>query len=131
MTASAATVTSTARPGQGAVLRNRNFATFFVAAVVSNSGPWMQQVAVFALIYELSGHRGAWLGIVSLASSMPMLVLTPVAGVLADRLPRRLILTVTQLVQAAVAFVLWILYLSDDLTPCRIVGLMFLTVIAS
>ena len=131
MTASAATVASTVRPGQGAVLRNRNFATFFVAAVVSNSGTWMQQVAVFALIYELSGHRGAWLGIVSLASSMPMLVLTPVAGVLADRLPRRVILTVTQLVQAAVAFVLWILYIGDDLTPWRIVGLMFLTGIAS
>src|SRR6476619_409883 len=103
VTASKATVATTARSSQGQVMRNRNFATFFVAAVVSNSGTWMQQVAVFALIYDLSGHRGAWLGIVSLAGSLPMLVLTPVAGVLADRLPRRVILTVTPLVQAAVA----------------------------
>lgn len=117
-------------PEHGPVLRNRNFVVFFVAAVVSNSGTWMQQVAVFALIYELSGHRGAWLGLVSLASSLPMIVLTPVAGVLADRLPRRVILTVTQLVQASAAFALWILYLGDSLTAWRIVGLVFLGGIA-
>src|SRR5512134_664233 len=108
----AATATTTATTQFGSVLRNRNFAVFFGAAMVSNSGTWMQQVAVFALIYDLSGHRGTWLGLVSLASSLPMIVLTPVAGVLADRLPRRVILTVTQLVQAAAAFVLWLLYLS-------------------
>jgi MFS family permease len=106
-------------------LRNRNFAVFFGAAVISNSGTWMQQVAVFALVYDLSGHRGAWLGLVSLAGSLPMIVLTPVAGVLADRLPRRMIITVTQLVQASAAFMLWLLYLGDDLTTWRIVGLVF------
>ncbi|MEO5841455.1 MAG: MFS transporter [Acidimicrobiales bacterium] len=127
MTASA---TNAARSEHTPVLRNRNFLVFFVAAVVSNSGTWMQQVAVFALIYDLSGHRGAWLGIVSLASALPMIVLTPVAGVLADRLPRRLILTVTQLVQAAAAFALWLLYLGDSLTSWRIVGLVFVGGIA-
>ena len=59
-----------------------------------------------------------------------MTVLTPVAGVLADRLPRRLILIVTQLVQAAAAFALWLLYLSDSLTAWRIVGLVFVGGIA-
>ena len=43
------------------MLRNRNFAVFFVAAVVSNSGTWMQQVAVFALIYLLDALAwGLW-----------------------------------------------------------------------
>jgi Na+/melibiose symporter-like transporter len=120
-----ATATTTARTQFGSVLRNRNFAVFFSAAIVSNSGTWMQQVAVFALIFDLSGHRGAWLGLVSLASSLPMIVLTPIAGVLADRLPRRLILTVTQLVQAAAAFALWVLHVGDDLTSWRVVGLVF------
>jgi MFS family permease len=69
--------------------------------------------------------------LVSLASSLPMVVLTPIAGVLADRLPRRLILTVTQLVQALAAFALWILYLGDDLTSWRIVGLVFVGGVAS
>ena len=128
MTASATTI---ATPEQKSVLRNRNFAVFFGAAVVSNSGTWMQQVAVFALIYDLSGHRGAWLGIVSLAAALPMTVLTPVAGVLADRLPRRLILIVTQLVQAAAAFALWLLYVGDSLTSWRIVGLVFVGGVAS
>jgi MFS family permease len=127
----AATATTTAATQFGSVLRNRNFAVFFGAAVISNSGTWMQQVAVFALIYDLSGHRGAWLGLVSLATSLPMVVLTPIAGVLADRLPRRLIITVTQLVQAAAAFALWLLYLGDDLTSWRIVGLVFVGGVAS
>ena len=127
MTAAAAII---AEAEHGPVLRNRNFVVFFGAAVVSNSGTWMQQVAVFALVYELSGHRGTWLGIVSLASALPMIVLTPVAGVLADRLPRRLILSVTQIVQAAAAFALWGLYLTDSLTLWRIVGLVFLGGIA-
>ena len=127
MTASA---TTTATTQFGSVMRNRNFAVFFCSAIISNSGTWMQQVAVFALIYDLSGHRGAWLGIVSMASALPMIVLTPVAGVLADRLPRKLILTVTQLVQAAAAFALWLLYLTDDLTSWRVVGLVFAAGIA-
>ena len=131
MTASVPTNVPITLASDGPVMRNRNFAMFFGAAVVSNSGTWMQQVAVFALIYELSGHRGTWLGIVSLASSLPMVVLTPVAGVLADRLPRRMILTVTQLVQAAAAFALWGLYIADSLTPWRIVGLIFVVGIAS
>ena len=127
MTASAENASA---PEHGPVLRNRNFVVFFVAAIVSNSGTWMQQVAVFALIYELTDHRGAWLGIVSLASSLPVIVLTPAAGVLADRLPRRRIRTVTQLVQAAAAFALWLLYVGDRLTAWRIVGLVFLGGIA-
>ena len=125
-----AAATTTATAEHKSVLRNRNFAVFFGAAVVSNSGTWMQQVAVFALIYDMTGHRGTWLGIVSLASALPMTVLTPVAGVLADRLPRRLILIVTQIVQAAAAFALWLLYLSDSLTSWRIVGLVFVGGIA-
>ncbi len=59
-----------------------------------------------------------------------MIVLTPAAGVLADRLPRRLIITVTQIVQAAAAFALWGLYVGDSLTAWRIVGLVFLGGIA-
>src|SRR5207244_672872 len=42
VTASATTI---ATPEHGPVLRNRNFVVFFGAAVVSNSGTWMQQVA--------------------------------------------------------------------------------------
>jgi MFS family permease len=111
-------------------LRHKDFAVFWTAAVVSNSASMMQMIAVAAAVYDLSGQQGTWLGIVGLATSIPLMVLTPIAGVLADRLPRRLILVVTQIVQAVAAFVLWALHLSDALTPWRIVGLVFVGGIA-
>lgn len=55
----------------------------------------MQQVARGYLAYELTGSATA-LGIVTLAWGMPQLVFSPIAGVAADRLPRREVLIVTQ-----------------------------------
>ena len=109
----------------------RRFTFFFVSAVISNSATWLQQVALFAVVYDLSGKQGKWLGIVALASAIPNIVLTPIAGVLADRLPRKMVLVVAQAAQAAAAFVLWGLHLSDALTPWRIVVVSFATGVAS
>lgn len=60
----------------------------------------MQQVARGYLAYELTGSATA-LGVVTLAWGMPQLVFSPIAGVVADRLPRRETLIVTQSFMAA------------------------------
>lgn len=101
-------------------LRHRDFAFFFTAAAVSNGGGWMQLVAVPALLYDLTGSS-TWLGVSSMASLVPAVLLTPHAGVLADRISRRRILLVTQNVQMIVAFALWVLYLTDGIRPVLIV----------
>src|SRR3954471_12042159 len=93
------------RAGSLRIFRHRDFALFFSAAAISNGGTWMQLIAVQALLFDLT-DSGAWLGLSTVATLVPALILTPYAGVLADRISRQLILQVTQTLQMLTAFVL-------------------------
>jgi MFS family permease len=104
-------------------LRYRDFALFWTTALVSNSAAWMQMVAVPAKLWDLT-ESATWLGAASMAALAPSVLLTPIAGVLADRVSRRMILIVTQLAQMVFAFAFWFLYLADQLTPWRIIWLL-------
>ncbi len=119
-----------AKAGSFAVLRHRQFAAFFVAASISNGASWMQLVAVPALLFDLTG-RATWLGYVSMAALLPAVMLTPYAGVIADRRSRRAILIVTQSVQMACTAGMWVLYIAGTITPWRIIGLTFIGGIAT
>jgi MFS family permease len=90
----------------------------------------MQLVAVPALLYDLTG-KATWLGISTMASLLPAVVLTPWAGVIADRRNRRVILIVTQSVLMISGFGLWALYVGGRITPLGIVGVAFITGIAT
>ena len=76
-------------------LRHRNFRLFFGGQLVSLIGTWMQSVALSWLIYRLTGSA-ALLGAVSFASQIPVFVLAPAGGVVADRVRRRSVLLLTQ-----------------------------------
>ena len=67
---------------------NRNFALFSVGNVLSLTGNWIQLVAVSWLIWELT-HSTVWLGIVAASQFVPIFLVSPLGGVLADRLDRR------------------------------------------
>ncbi len=85
-------------------LRSRNYRLFVAGQSVSLVGTWMQQVAMSWLVYRLTGSA-VLLGVVGFTSQIPTFLLSPVAGVLADRWNRRRILMLTQalaMVQAAV-----------------------------
>jgi MFS family permease len=110
--------------GSLSALHHRDFMLFWVTAIVSNSAAWMQLVATPKVLYDMTSST-AWLGYAAAAGMVPSVLLTPVAGVLADRMSRRLILIVTQLGQMVVAFGLWGLWLVDGLTPYRILALLF------
>lgn len=110
------------RSGALAALKHREFAYFFTAAAISNAGGWMQMVAVPALLFDLT-DSSTWLGVSSVAALIPAVLLTPHAGVLADRVSRRTILMFTQLVQMTTAFILWFSYSTGDISPWLIVGL--------
>ena len=86
------------------VLSNRNFALLWGGLIVSNSGSWMQIVAQGYLVYHLSGSP-LLLGAVSMARAIPMIVLPPFGGVVADRVARLRLLKVTQAGNFVVAFV--------------------------
>lgn len=75
--------------------RSRNYRLFVAGQSVSLVGTWMQQVAMSWLVYRLTGSAFL-LGVVGFASQIPSFVLSPVAGVLADRWNRRKLLMLTQ-----------------------------------
>src|SRR5436853_1794489 len=89
-------------------LRHRNFRLFFFGQGLSLIGTWLQQVAMSWLTYRLSGSA-LLLGLVTFCQYIAVLLLAPVAGVLADRIDRRRALLITQSVMLAQAFTLAVL----------------------
>ena len=91
---------------------HRNYRLFFAGQAVSLVGTWMQQVAQAWLVLELTGGDPLWLGIVSAAQFMPVVLLGLFAGVLADVLPKRQTLMAVQAVMMVLAAILAVLTLS-------------------
>ncbi|KSU70474.1 Predicted arabinose efflux permease, MFS family [Pseudarthrobacter enclensis] len=79
-------------------LENRNYRIWAGGAIVSNIGTWMQRIAQDWLVLTvLTNHDGAAVGITTGLQFLPMLLLGPYGGVLADRYRKRVILLWTQL----------------------------------
>ena len=90
-----------------AALTYRDFRLLWFGALTSSIGTWMQKVAQAWLIVTLTGSQSAfYLGLDSFLGELPILLLTLVAGVVADRRDRRHMMLVSQVVQMTVAFVL-------------------------
>lgn len=86
-------------------LRHRNFRIFYLGQGLSLLGTWLQTVATSWLVYRLTGSA-LMLGLVAGAQQLPILFVSPLAGVWADRLDRRRLLVVIQLLCAAQAIAL-------------------------
>ncbi len=84
-------------------LRHRNFRLYMGGMLVATAGSWMQMVAQGWLIYQLTGSE-LMLGLVGFAAAIPALTISPWAGVVVDRYPKRRILLCTQV--AAMIFAL-------------------------
>ena len=76
-------------------LRHRNFQLFFGGQLISLIGTWMDQVAESWLVYRLTGSS-LLLGTVAFAGQIPVFLLAPIGGAVADRFDRRRILVITQ-----------------------------------
>jgi MFS family permease len=90
-------------------LRNPNYRRYLVGSAVSNTGTWMQRVAQDWLVLQLPGNSGTALGITTGLQFLPVLLLSPYAGVIADRFPKRRLLQLTQLTMAAASLLLGVL----------------------
>ena len=88
--------------GALAAMRQRDFALFFSAALVSNTGTWMQTITVPFVLDQLT-HSTVWVGLGAFCTFFPATVVGPVAGSLADRYSRRTVLLVSQVVMMASA----------------------------
>ncbi|HLQ21887.1 MAG TPA: MFS transporter, partial [Gemmatimonadales bacterium] len=86
----------------------RNYRLYFFGQSVSLSGTWMQSVGQAWLVLKLSGG-GLALGIVTSLQFLPMLLAGPWGGVIADRVDKRRLITVTQSVSGVLALALGVL----------------------
>jgi MFS family permease len=107
-------------------LRNRNFRLFVGGQVVSNTGTWMQRVAQDWLVLQLSGGSGTALGITTALQFLPLLLFSLWGGVLADRLPKRTVLVITQAVMGLQALVLGLLVVTHQAELWQVYVLAFL-----
>lgn len=89
-------------------LKNRNLRIYLGGQAVSLLGTWMQVAAQGWVIWELTRSESS-LGIVAMMNGIPLFVLAPWAGVVAERYNRRSILLITQAIAMVLAFVLAIL----------------------
>ncbi|QBX57441.1 MFS transporter [Nocardioides seonyuensis] len=88
-------------------LANPNYRLYAAGGVVSNTGTWMQRVAQDWLVLQLAGSAGGTaLGITTGLQFLPFLIFTPLAGVVADRMPKQRLLQLTNLGMAVPAVAL-------------------------
>lgn len=86
--------------------RHRDFTIFFIGAVTSNSGSWLQNLAVPYVLYQVTG-KGLWVGLAGFAQFIPSFLVGPLGGSLADRMDRRRVLLGSQALMAVAALMLW------------------------
>jgi|HubBroStandDraft_6_1064221.scaffolds.fasta_scaffold00292_17 MFS family permease len=103
-------------------MRHRNFRLFFGGQSISLIGTWMTRLATSWLVYRLTGSAFL-LGIVGFAGQIPTFLLAPFAGVWVDRLNRRRVLVVTQILAMLQSFVLAVLTLTKHITIYEIIWL--------
>lgn len=111
-------------------LHSRNYRLFFIGQSLSLSGTWMQQVAMSWLIYRMT-NSAFMLGAVNFVTLIPAFLLAPLAGITADRYPKRQVLFFTQGLAMAQALVLTILVLSKTVAVWHILFLSFILGIAN
>ncbi len=78
-----------------ASLSVRNYRLFFTGQAFSTCGTWMQTVAQGWLVLQLTGS-GTQVGFVVALQFLPLLLITPFGGMIADRFPKRRVLLITQ-----------------------------------
>ena len=91
--------------------RHRNYRLFFSGQIVSLTGTWMQSVAESWLVYRLTGSS-ALLGVAAFCSQIPVFVLAPIGGTIADRANRQRIMVATQTISMVLPLILSALTLS-------------------
>ena len=116
--------------GTFAALRHRDFRIFYGGQILSLVGTWMQSTAHGWLVLELTNSE-LLLGLVTAAGSIPVLLLTLYAGVMADRRDKRAIILAAQCVSLVLAVALAVLTDTDRVTLGWILTLVFLSGVAN
>src|SRR5690606_32360622 len=100
----------------------RNFRLYFAGQVISVSGTWMQRVAQAWLVLDLTGS-GTAVGGVTAFQFLPILLLAPVGGLIADRVDKRKVMYFSQTSAGMLALSLGLLVYFDAVQLWMVFGL--------
>ena len=114
-----------APPGAFTPFRHGAFAVLWGAALLSNVGGWMHELAAGWLMTTLVPSP-AWVAMVQAATTLPVCLLALPAGTLADRMDRRHLLIAARGAMLLIALLLGLLVLWHAITPALLLGLTFL-----
>ncbi len=89
-------------------LHVRNFRLYYIGQIISTSGTFMQSIAQAWLVLKLT-NSGTALGLITALQYVPILILGPYGGVIADRISKRKILFFTQSISGLLALILGVL----------------------
>jgi MFS family permease len=103
-------------------LRHRNFQLFFSGQLISLIGTWMDNIAEAWLVYRLTGSS-LLLGTVAFAGQIPVFLLAPIGGMVADRWNRQRVVIATQACSMVLAGILAVLTLTGRVTVWEVVVL--------
>lgn len=103
-------------------LQYRNYRLFFGGQGISLIGTWMQRIAMSWLVYRLT-NSAFLLGVVGFTGQIPIFLLTPFAGVLADKMNRHRVLIVTQTLAMIQALILAFLVFTGTVAVWHILSL--------
>jgi len=112
-------------PGSFSAMRYKDFRLFLTGQWVSLSGTWMHMTAQGWLVYKLTGSP-LYLGMVSAASALPILLFSLLGGAVADRVQKRKIIIITQVMSIFPALIIGILVATDSITISLLVALVFM-----
>ncbi len=111
--------------------RSKNFRIFYAGQGLSLLGNWLQTVAMSWLVYRVTGSA-LLLGVTAGAQQLPILFLSPIAGVWADRVNRRRLLMLIQSLAFVQALTLALLTFSDMVRVPHLIALaLFLGIITA
>jgi MFS family permease len=107
-----------------ASLRIPNYRRYFTGQLVSLSGNWMQMVAEMWVVLTLTGS-GVAVGVTTALQFLPMLVFGAFGGLIADRVPKRRLLLVTQTLHMIAPLAMLTLALEGVLAAWMVFALVF------
>lgn len=102
-----------------AALAVPNYRRYMSGQAISLTGTWMQMTAQAWLVLTLT-HSSTWLGIIIALQTIPVLVLCPYGGVIADRVNKRRLMVVLQSAMGVQALVLGLLTVTGNVTVAEI-----------
>ncbi len=103
-------------------LRHRNYRIYFIGQICSLIGTWIQFVAMSWLVFRMTGSP-LLLGLTGFVNQIPILLLGPIAGLVADRVDRRKLLLVTQTLAMLQALTLALLTFSGNVEVWQVIML--------